>query len=45
MAEAVQATTLIALSARETAALTALLETQDDLDPALVDLNNTLQTL
>lgn len=36
---------VIGLSSKEAAALTTLLETAEPLDPALVDLNNTMQTL
>lgn len=45
MAEALQNDVVIGLSNREVNALTELLESQTDLNPALVDLNNTLQTL
>lgn len=45
MAEIVQADTIVALSNKEINALTRLLEAQEDLNPALVDLNNQLQTL
>lgn len=45
MAEIVLNDVVVGLSNREANALTTLLDKQEPLDPALVDLNNTLQTL
>ena len=45
MAEVVSGDIVVSLSNKEANALTELLDKQEDLSPALVDLNNTLQTL
>lgn len=45
MAEVIQNDAVVGLSNAEVNALTALLDKQEPLDPRLVDLNNTLQTL
>lgn len=45
MAEALNNDVVIGLSNREVNALSRLLDEQENLDPALVDLNNTLATL
>lgn len=45
MAEVVQSDNILALSNNEVNALTDLLDKQEDLDPRLIDLNNTLQAL
>ena len=45
MAVTIQSDVVLGLSNREANALTELLDAQEDLNPALVDLNNTLQTL
>ena len=45
MAEVVQNDVVIGLSNKEVVALTELLDNQEELDPRLVDLNNTLQTV
>ena len=45
MAEVVSGEVVVALTAKETTALTELLDAQESLDPRLNDLNNTLQTV
>ena len=45
MADVVSGEAVIGLSRKELTALAALLDAQENLDPALNDLNNTVQTL
>lgn len=45
MAEIIRGEVVVALSNTEVAALTELLDKQDDLDPRLNDFNNTIQAV
>lgn len=45
MATAITNEVVLGLTNREASALIHLLDAQENLDPSLVDLNNTLQTL
>lgn len=45
MAEAIRSTVVVGMSQTEVTALAELLDQQEDLDPRLMDLNNTIQAV